>query len=133
MNAVRPIPYRPERTVHFLAWRSEAPFTNAALSEAETFDQAVAACMPAPHKSRIAILRIDEGKAEQHLHVYAVKLPSKPVWRRDPVTRVPYADREPYADLIFAVPVHAFQPVEPYDAFRDDPVGRDLMLVEGGR
>jgi hypothetical protein len=128
-SPIRPAPYHAERTVRFLAWRDNRPVNAPALQDALTFDQAIAACLPAPHKARIAVLRIDDGRAEQHLHIYAVKQESKATWRRDPATGVPKAERRAYPELIFSAPVHSFQPVEPFDAFRDDAVGRDLSLV----
>lgn len=72
------------------------------------------------------------GRAEQTLWLYTIKQEAKPVYRRDPISGDTVRSQRLYPVLIAETKLAApFAPAEPFDAFRDCPVGRDLTLVEG--
>lgn len=129
---LKPVPFRPERSVTFRAWLNSTEVHGcAALADALTFEDVLAAVQHwASHKDNISILRDDAGKRSKQLNVYTIKQESQRKWRKDPVTLMPIAYRKQYPALIFAMMVDAFEPTRPFDAFRDCPVGRDLTLVE---
>lgn len=129
----RPQPFHPERATTFRAWINNREIEGCtALAEALTFEEAVAAVEHwANHKDSLSVLRDDAGKRSKLLQVYAIKRESKNTWRRDPMTGLSEPYRKQYAALVYTMAVDAFEPTRPFDAFRDNAVGRDLSLVEG--
>lgn len=80
----------------------------------------------------LAIQYSHTGRGKHTLWLFAVKRSTKHgTWRPayDGGRKVFVGNLEPkqLAEMALAAP---FKPVEPFDAFRDDPVGRDLTLVE---
>jgi len=119
------VPYRPERSVTFKVWQGSYPVRSAAVDQAETFEDAVRAATWI-HKQVITVLRIDAGKAEKELALYAIKQ-SAPKWRTGADGRT-VRRCDLYPDLLHDVLVTEFAPVEPFDPFVD-PVGIDRGLV----
>jgi hypothetical protein len=118
------------------AWRiTEHQTYPIALDRPETLkeaqDQAVAAvCWN--RGEALAIQHSHDGAGKHTLWLYSIKQSTKRGrWRaaHDGGRPVFVGNFEPHliAKTALAVP---FAPVEPFDAFRDDPVGRDLSLVE---
>lgn len=136
-TANRAAPYHPERAVTFAAWRNSAPVKNcAALLAATTFDEAIAALTPgALHRSSdvvVSILRTDFGRGNKTLALYGFKRSSRHYTYRPALDGGrPVREAKILPVLLHAMDVLAFEPTPPFDAFRDDPVGRDLTLVEG--
>lgn len=121
------------RATVFTAWRGNIAIENPALAAAQDFDQALAAvldhCQP---KTALFILRDDSGRGEQVLRVYRIVASTKRYFYRAAYDGGrPVRVALPDAKLDAEIPVLAFEPVAPFDALRDDPVGRDLTLVEG--
>jgi hypothetical protein len=78
----------------------------------------------------LAVLYTHEGRNKRWLWLYAVKISTtKGTWRPSTNGGRPVFVGKPEAKLIVSAPVHSFAPAEPFDAFRDNPVGTDLSLV----
>lgn len=81
------------------------------------------------HKDRLFIHERNDARRTGTLHAYALRK-KKAIYVRNPLSglseRVELLD----TDLLFSLPVDAFEPTRAFDALRDDPVGRDLTLVE---
>jgi len=129
----RPQPM-PERCLTFTAWRNNRPVRDCpALATATSLKEAIDAVLPGTgHKTVVYVLQDDAGAAEKLLAVYTIKQESRPQLRRNLITGLPEETRRLYPDLVSVIGVHEFAPVEPFDAFRDDPVGVDRQLVEQG-
>lgn len=123
-----------ERSVTFKAWRSNRPVTDCpTLAIAQTLQQAIAAVEPGTaHKAMVFVLQEDAGRNEKLLAICTMRQESRTSWRRNPVTGASEPVRRTYLDVLHILPVREFKPLPPFDAFRDDPVGRDLQLVEQG-
>jgi hypothetical protein len=77
-------------------------------------------------------LFVTERRADMRfavLHTYRIRKGAA-TYQRNPETGL--SDRvEPLKlDRLFSIPVDAFQPTRPFDAFRDDAVGVDRNLIE---
>lgn len=122
------------RSVTFKAWKlGENESYPATLHAPEDFGEAVdqaLALMSWNAKDVLAVLRIDAGRKQQTLRLYAVKRSTKRY-----AYRAAYDGGKPVrvgaleAVLISEAAVESFKPVEPFDAFRDNAAGRDLTLV----
>lgn len=131
-------PYQVERSVTFKAWRNSSPVDPARLADATTFDEAIEALTPAAlHRMGdrvVAILRHDAGKGTKTLALYGFKRSTKHyTYRASQSGGSPVREGRIEPFLMHAEDVLAYQPVEPFDAFRDCPVGADRTLVEGVR
>lgn len=121
--------------VQFRAWRigetgQAFPLETTATTPEEVLAEVAPGCR---HKDHLAILQSHAGRGKNTLRLYAIKQESKPVYRRNPASGLTEPFRALYpAPLFPPMPVHSFDPVAPFDAFRDCPVGRDLQLVEPG-
>ena len=119
------------RAVTFKAWCGNRPMRG--LEGALEFADALNGCLSAnsvPHKSVLTILREDAGRREKELRFYQIKQSTKRgTWRDayDGGRKVFVGNLEPH--LLHALAVREFEPVEAFDAFRDDPVGIDRSLV----
>lgn len=83
-------------------------------------------------RDTLAVLYNHAGLRKNTLWLFTVKRSTKHgTWRdaTDGGRKVFVGRMEPH--LICETAVEAFAPVLRFDAFRDDPVGRDLTLVEG--
>jgi hypothetical protein len=79
----------------------------------------------------LAVQHSHAGRGNHTLWLYTIKQESKPQYRRDPITGEAARSQRLYPVLVTQTALTApFAPVDPFDAFRDDPVGRDLTLVE---
>lgn len=121
-----------QRAVTFKAWRlRDGPTAYPIeLPPCDTIEDAVAAAKPSlGHKDRLFILEDGAGCGEAFQHGWTVRRKSAPRYVRgdDGLTK-PVHDLDLYDH--FALAVAAFEPVRPFDAFRDDASGRDLSLVE---
>ena len=126
------------RADHWTAWRmGERESYPIYLEGAETLPEAVAQAMcVGAWKSgdKLAVLYTHAGRNERTLTLYAIKVSTTKGMFRPSTNggRQVFVGRaEP--KLIFETAVQSFAPVEPFDAFRDDPTGRDSQLVEGVR
>lgn len=81
------------------------------------------------HKDTLLICRDDIRTGRSELHAWTIKRKSQPRYVRgsDGTSK---AVHDLYAAELFTCPVTGFYPIEPFDAFRDDPVGVDRTLVE---
>lgn len=100
----------------------------------ETLDDALAAAMGRVTQAGeiVAVQHSHTGLRKHTLWQFAVKRSTKKGFWRDSTNggrRVFVGKLEPklLSEVALAAP---FQPVEPFDAFRDDPVGVDRALVE---
>lgn len=128
----RPQSMQAERSLTFKAWRNNRPVTNApGLALALTPREAIDAVLPGSgHKTVVRVLQDDAGSGERLLFTYAIKQESKAQVRRNPVTGQLENTRRLYPELVDVLAVVSFEPVPPFDALTDDPVGRDPQLVE---
>jgi len=105
-----------------------------ALDEPETLDEAVQQAMArcCPYKGdRLAVLRTHAGRGKRTLWLFAVKQSTRVFdYRAATDGGRPVRVGRFYPELLIQTEVAAFAPVETFDAFRDDPVGRDAQLVE---
>lgn len=129
--AVEPL----QRVVTFKAWRlRERESYPAKLLSPASFDEArdqALALTGWNAKDTMAVLREDAGRNKRTLRLYQIKRSTKRYsYRAATDGGRPVRVGALEATLISEAQVHAFEPVEPFDAFRDDPVGRDLTLVE---
>jgi hypothetical protein len=128
-SPIRPAPYHAERAITFKAWRNDRPAeTPADATSIEEVAQALAAT--SPRGTVLTIHMIDAGRNKQTVAFYTVRASSKryswrPAYDGGRPVKVPAL--EPH--LLHCLDVHAFAPVEAFDALRDDAVGRDLSLV----
>lgn len=119
---------------HWRAWKLSDPVSYPLPINADSLAEAVCQAMTAiawRSGDRLAVQYTHEGRKVSYLYLYGIKISSKrgryvnstnggrKVWQGSP---------EP--SLLVEIPVAAFAPVEAFDALRDDPVGRDLQLVE---
>ena len=124
-----------QRAVTFRAWRNSRPVESPLLNTFTTFEEVADAFTPGAifraGEMVLSVLREDAGRNEKEVRFYGFKQEGQRRFRRDPVTGVPVATRRIYPVLLHAMRVDAFEPVQPFDALRDCPVGCDLTLVEG--
>lgn len=96
---------------------------------AEATQRAAVQC---DHKDHFVVCQWDPIKNIGTLHFHAIKREAKRQYRRDPITGEAGWSQRLYPVLLFTVPVHAFDPVEPW---RWEPgadvVGVDRTLIEG--
>jgi hypothetical protein len=123
LSRIRPLP-----AVTFRAWRDDRPVDVPA--DAQSIDE-IAQALANRKGAVITIHRIDAGRNTQTVAFYTVRASSKryswrPAYDGGRPVKVPAL--EPH--LLHALDVRAFEPVEAFDALRDDAVGRDLQLVE---
>jgi hypothetical protein len=133
--------HRLDRARTFRAWR--VPETGRAIEidtgNAATMDEAKNAALSScalQHKETLLVHERDAARRTGVLNSYYIKQESRAQYRRDPLTGVSKAERRLYEELQFSVPVDAFEPTRPFDAFRDDAVGVDRTLLDargGGR
>jgi hypothetical protein len=129
--SLRPVPMPVEQ---WQAWRmgqqSSYPiYLEGPETAPEAVEQALqAACF---HRGEtLAVLYTHEGRDERWLWLYSVKVSTtKGTWRPSTNGGRPVFVGKPEAKLVVSAPVQSFAPVEPFDAFRDDPRGIDLSLV----
>jgi hypothetical protein len=79
-------------------------------------------------------LFVTERRADMRvpvLHCYRVRK-GEAVYRRNPDTGLSERVAPLKLDRLFSLPVDAFTPTRPFDAFADCPVGVDRGLIEGG-
>lgn len=130
MNA-QPIRPRPMgRSVTFKAWRNDRPVTEpidcACLEEAAHMLAA-----SSPKGTVLAILMHDAGRNKRTLALYKVRESTKRyTWRASTNGGRPVKVGALEPVLLHVLDVHAFEPVEAFDALRDCPVGVDRSLVE---
>lgn len=125
------------RSVTFSAWKlGEQQSYPATLHSPEDFAEAVdqaLALMAWNAKDVLAVLRTDAGRGRKTLRLYQVKRSTKRF-----AYRAAYDGGKPVrVGALEAVPlietaVREFAPVEPFNAFRDNAVGIDRSVVEGG-
>lgn len=130
MNRPQPFPFA---AVSFKAWKvgtTGIAYPADLVCDVETPEQA-AAYAGAQHKESVLVLHSNDALRPEQRHVLSVYVirKGKAEYRRidGQTVRV-----EPLkADLVtrFAV-AEDFSPIRPFDAFRDNAVGRDLTLVE---
>jgi hypothetical protein len=117
-----------QRALTFTAWRLRD--TTIAqpidLPPCDTLDEAINAAKPSlMHKDRLFILHRDYGRDQAFQHGWTVRRKSTPRWvAGKPVHDLDLADH-------FCLAVESFEPVRPFDAFRDSATGLDLSIVEG--
>lgn len=100
------------------------------LGTAETMPEAQAmASNTLQHKDTLLIHQNDPRTGKQWLHAFKVRQGAAQ-WRRNEQTGLSERYHPLKLDALFSVPVEAFRPVRPFDAFRDDPVGHDFGLIE---
>lgn len=81
------------------------------------------------HKDRLFIHERDDARRTGTLHAFALRK-KKAVWVRNPLSGLSERIEPLDPDLLFSLPVDAFEPTRAFDALCDDPVGRDLTLVD---
>lgn len=81
------------------------------------------------HKDTLLIHQNDPRTGKQWLHAFKVRQGAAD-WRKNPQTGIAERWHPLKLDALFSVPVEAFAPTRPFDAFRDDPVGIDPQLVD---
>lgn len=160
MNALRPLPLHPERSVSFKAWRIpddgqkrtktfgvklpiegprypsglryDAPAFPLDIGDPETLEEALSAAASSFHKDHIVIHEIDAGRNETTAHIYAIKQES----------RASYGGRHGLDRYHRCYPLHLFSMAmrggEPFARGRIPPnathaeiVGIDPQLIEG--
>lgn len=84
------------------------------------------------HKDSLLIHEHDDGRRKGTLHSYAIRK-KKAMYVANPCGGDPVRVEPLFPDPVFALPVDAFEPTRAFDALRDDAVGIDRTLVEGGR
>lgn len=82
------------------------------------------------HKDTLLVHEQHEGLRVQKLHSYRIRKGAA-IYVRNPRTGLVERAEPLKADHQFSLQVDAFAPSRPFDAFRDDPTGVDLTLVEG--
>ena len=120
------------RAHYFRAFNGQHPIP---IGDADTLDDAVNKALIAgglAHKGTLLVHEIDTGRQRGFLHAYTIRK-SSAQYRRNPQTGLSERYEPHYPDHLFSVPVDAFEPTRPFDAFLDDPVGIDRTLVEGGK
>jgi hypothetical protein len=131
--SLRPVPMPVE---HWKAWRMVGGigypigFDTAPETVGEVVGRALAATAFNPG-DMLAIQHSHEGRNEYRLGIYAVKRSGKNgTWRASYNGGRRVFDGRLEEKLMFAAELtQPFAPVEPFDAFRDNPVGLDLSLV----
>jgi hypothetical protein len=118
------------------AWRlGERESLPIDLGAAETLDEALLAAMGRVTDSGqiVAIQHSHAGRRQHTLWQFRVtRSTKKGTWRAATDGGRPVFVGKLEAKLLCKTALAApFEPVEPFDAFRDDPVGRDLTLIEG--
>jgi len=118
----------------FKAWRVTTSATYPLdIGQPDTLTDALNECQlgsALQHKETVLVHEYDAGEDSGTLRAYAVKQKSQPLWIKCPQTGVSKPMRPLYLDALFAVAVRDFDPVRPFDAFADCPVGFDRTLVE---
>ena len=120
------------RSHFFKAYRLDAAEAREIdVSKAQSLEEAVeTAKVSCSFKSTLIIHEIDDGRGRGTQHAYTIRRKAA-VWRKNQQTGMPERFSPLWADWCFSLPVDAFVPTAPFDAFRDDPVGIDRTLVEG--
>ena len=115
----------------FQVWRQGTLGTEAQeLGTAYSLDDAERLSMTfLQHKDTLYILESHTGTGVQLLHTYRVRKGAAK-YVRNPVSGLPERTEPMKLDKLGALPVAAFEPVRPFDALRDDPVGVDRTLVQ---
>lgn len=83
------------------------------------------------HKDTLFVVERHDGLRKTVLHAYRIRKGTA-TWQRNPETGLSERVEPLKPDHLFSLPVDAFQPTRPFDAFLDNPTGVDLTLVEGG-
>lgn len=99
----------------YLAWRvgADSFCTPIDVSEATRLTQAVDLAAPrCAHKDALIIQETHAKTSKWFLHHYLIKQESKAQYRRNPVTGMPEHTRRQYADRLFSIAVHTFDPLE---------------------
>jgi hypothetical protein len=127
-----------QRAETWAAWRlGERESLPIDLGAAETLDDALLAAMGRVTDSGqiVAIQRSHAGRRQHTLWQFRVTRSTKRgVWRESTNGGRPVFVGKLEPKLLCEVALAApFAPVEPFDAFRDDPVGCDLQLISGDR
>lgn len=106
------------------------------LTEVETLDEAIRQAMLASWQpgDRLAVLYTHLGRNKRTLWLFAIKRSTK-VYDYRPSTNggAPVRVGRLYPERLIETQVQSFAPVEAFDAFRDNAVGRDLQLISGDR
>jgi hypothetical protein len=82
------------------------------------------------YKDTLFVHERHDGLRFSTLHVYRIRKGAA-TYQRNPQTGLSERVEPLKLDRLFSIPVDAFQPTRPFDAFRDDPTGVDLTLIEG--
>lgn len=137
MNApARPRPMSASRAITVKAWIGNAPVIDCpALDEAQDAQQAIAAVAPrSHHKAVVSVLFENAVTREMTLSLYRIRKSTvKGRWRDALDGGRPVFEGKLEPDLLATIPMTAFAPKPPFDAFRDDPVGAPRDIVEVGR
>jgi hypothetical protein len=130
MNAIRPQPMRAERSITFKAWRDDRPVT-AGLPAFTCIDEAADYLAPlSPKGTVLTILMTDTGRNKSAVAFYKVRESSKRyTWRASTNGGKPVKVGALEPQLLHVLDVLSFVPAEAFDAFRDEPTGRDFGLV----
>lgn len=120
------------RAVTFTAWRvphgskqSYAIEIPVCMSLAGALNAALPGTM---HRDTLLIRQEDSGRGGNTLHAWQIKRKSQARYVRG-TDGLSHPVHELYAAELFSVAVDAFEPVAPFDAFRDCAVGVDRKLV----
>lgn len=81
------------------------------------------------HKATLFIHERDGRHNKAVQHAYRVRQGQRN-YVKNPRTGIPEWVKPLKLDHLFSLPVDAFQPARPFDAFRDDPTGVDRTLVQ---
>lgn len=99
------------------------------LGTAETMPAVQAKAMHAlQHKDTLLIHQNDPRTGNEWLHAFKVRQGAAQC-RRNEQTGLSERWHPLKLDALFSVPVDAFAPTRPFDAFADDPVGADRGLI----
>ncbi len=84
------------------------------------------------YKDTLFVVERHDGLRFHTLHAYRVRK-GQAVYVRNPQTGLSERSEPLKLDRLFSLPVDAFTPTRPFDAFRDDATGVDLTLVEASK
>lgn len=123
------------RVKYFRAWnlagglKSVIEARPVEVSADDLADACAQASEGARHKDSLFVQEVDEARKVNIVHVYRVRQ-GQAVWRKNPQTGLSERQHPLKAEHQFSLPVAAFEPAAPFDAFRDDPTGVDRTMVE---
>lgn len=122
-----------ERSITFKAWRNDRPVGYIPdVADCDCIEDAAAVLARlSPKNTVLTILMTDAGRNKSAVAFYKVRESAKRyTWRASSCGGKPVKVGALEPVLLHVLDVLSFVPAEAFDAFRDDPVGRDMALVE---